>query len=229
MITSNSKTRWAVLAAVLILSCNVVQAKGTRDKGGLRLLNMSHGTYKLVLSNHGELLSCESHQNVIRNEGIYDFLDGICDDNGETPCNGRVTFIIEQCTSADTGDYSNGDPLNGDSLNGEAGLLQGTMSEDRPVRICYDEFGSCLESDEVARGTSRNRTINYPNQPMGQSYWSSTITKTKSFHIDGKKARIVRGPQSGSATTEQARGAIGSHRNCLMAGCGFAGAGYRSR
>lgn len=181
----------------------------------LRLNSVFHGTFIVDLDRQGELIACDDSEGVVfRNVFVFDYLAGVCDDQGEVPCNERVTSIVERCTLA---------PL--DDFGGQAGILRGTYRRGvaSASRMCFDELGACTALDEIAVVTGRTQSVGTEGGLVGTVRSVSEVRSTRAFEIDGRTVRVLSGTVYTDGSFEEPKGTFPD--NCLFNGCGMAGVG----
>ena len=210
----------AVILTALCMSAGPLLAQipaGVPPSDEIGLSSIFHGTTVLDLDRQGEIISCEVVEGVIiRNHFVYDFLEGVCDDLGDVPCNGRVTAVAERCSQ-----------MPSDGFGGEAGNLFGSYGrgDESRFRMCFDEAGTCTDVDEIAVSSGRSQSMGLAGDPNGSSRSVATVRPTRSFTIDGHRVRVPAGTAYTDVTFENPQGPFPA--NCLIDGCGFAGIGIR--
>jgi hypothetical protein len=206
----------AVSAVVcLFLSASVAMADG--------IFSRSYGTFYAILPSagdvaSGELIECSQSLGegvLLRVDIIYAQLQGVCDDRGDQPCDGKMTGIAERCTT-DTTSYTAG------------GLSVSYSGPDNPSIICHDPTGSgaCTAVEQVASAAHGA----FFGSAMGGGFdlakTTLNIEKGKRFSFEGRKVRLPKISLIGTASLEQPIGPFPA--NCLFrepaaseGGCGF--------
>lgn len=186
-----------LLASFLLVSAVTSLADDERRSDGL-----SHwvGAFEFGFTLEGELQDCNAPppggvpRLVIRS--TYAKLAGVCDDQSERPCAGRITRLFERCIADDV-NY----PLAGGGL---------TNYIRAKIRICFDESaqGNCDDVDEVASGVALafipNDFFNNLSDDDPATFDAANIStnrdiirKSKPFRLDGKRVRVPRGESIG--------------------------------
>lgn len=181
----------------------------------LRLNSVFHGTFMVDLDRQGELIACDESDGVVfRNVFVFDYLAGVCDDQGDVPCAGRVTAISERCTL---------EPL--DDFGGQAGALRGTYRTRAASvsRMCFDELGACTAADQVGVVSARIQSVGTAGGLVGAVRSVSEVRSTRAFEIDGRTVRVPIGTVYTDASFEEPDGTFPD--NCLFSACGMAGVG----
>jgi hypothetical protein len=156
-----------------------------------------HGLSELGFTEQGVLQVCAAPppgealiRVVVRS--TFERLAGVCDDQTERPCAGRVTQVYERCVANDVV-Y----PIDSDAF---VRYAQGL------VRICYDETGAgnCSDVDEVARGRQFEHVGEgllaalASDDPSAFDFTVSifgrqVITDSSVFELNGRKVRVPKG------------------------------------
>lgn len=130
---------------------------------------------------------------------VFARLNGVCDDQTDRPCDGRLTYLYKRCFTDDVRYRVPED----DSVSIEYAKAK--------IRICYDETakGHCGEVDEVARarvvahvqGSPLGAFIDNPTagDVTGLFTTAQRITRSSPFRLDGHRVRVRRGSQTGQA------------------------------
>lgn len=143
----------------------------------------------------GDLVTCPVGQVLLAGHGTFSFWEGVCDDAGSIPCDGRVAGYSEEC-------YDPAFP--GPNIRLAGPIVQFTAQG--PYRNCFDPAATpdnparCdgSEADLTAAGIevfSRGTiTAHESAQLFGTSAPVRAIieaqaTHNKSFHIDGHKVK----------------------------------------
>ena len=188
------------------------------------IFSRSYGTAYLILPGaggvaSGELIECSAPLGegvLLRVDIIYAQLQGVCDDRGDQPCDGKMIGIIERCT-ADTTSYTAG------------GLNVGYSGPDNPSIICHDPTGSgsCTAVEQVASGASGGFSGTAMGSGFDLTINTFNIDKGKRFRFEGRKVRLPKISLIATASVEEQVGPFPA--NCLFrdpatgeGGCGFA-------
>lgn len=158
----------------------------------------------------GDLITCPVGQALITAKMIYLFMQGVCDDGGPTPCNGRLRGLLENCL----------DPASG--LNVRGAILSITMRG--KFRFCFDDTavsdctGTPPTAAVVGEGVNRmqGRALLGSAGPI-QASDELTLTDTQEFTIDGVVTRVR------STLTIYDSLLQPDFFNCGGTGCGLAG------
>ena len=173
--------------------------------------SLAHGTVQVVLTTIGELVVCDPPEVIVRTKVAYKFFKGVCDDRSNFPCGGRLTALVERCGA--------------DFIAYTAGGLTSRYLGRRPLRICFDEAGSCTAVDEIGTGlVRRTQTVAFPGEATAQGNSAILVRRSSRFDINGRSVRIPRAEVTADFTLEQAVGPFGAPENCLLAGCGIVSA-----
>ena len=131
----------------------------------------------------GDLVTCPAGQALMTAKMTYLFMDGVCDDAGQTPCNRRLRGLLEDCL----------DPRSG--LNVLGSMLSITMQ--RKFRFCFDNTavsnctGTPPAAAVVGEGANRmqGRLLMCAQVPI-QASDELRLTATRYFTIDGKTTQV---------------------------------------
>lgn len=140
---------------------------------------------------------------------IYLFMEGVCDDAGPTPCNGRLRGLLQNCLHPRTG------------INVRGSILSITMQG--KFRFCFDDTamtdctGTPPAAAVVGEGINRmqGRLLLGGRAPM-QASDELILTDAQYFTIDGKEARI-------RTKLTVYDSALEPPNKCFRKGCGLAG------
>ena len=183
----------------------------------------------------GDLVTCAADEEIVIVTGTDNFVEGVCDDAGPTPCAGRVGFLEEDCFDARFPP-----PL---GPGGRDIKLDGLILSARfrgEVITCFDDTAT---PDAPADCTAPTATIILEGTTLGQNQaWLGgvaprqntaelTTTRTRKFTIDGNQRRLPEDriytanvtlqPDPTSDNCAEANSAFG-----LPPGCGFAGTAW---
>ncbi|MEJ2088769.1 MAG: hypothetical protein P8Y69_09930 [Gammaproteobacteria bacterium] len=179
--------------------------------------SISHGTYELPLvgtappgfAQVGELVACsdvepgQPPQWLLRASIVFDRFDGVCDDLGEVPCEGRLVGIQESCTA------------DGDGNVGAAGLIDAPYDRGARSRVCWDPsgLGQCTAEFEVAAGEGLGSQLTrLLDAPSGRTIGVSVVTGTRSFRVGTRSVRI----RSSTARIDTLFEASTPESNCVL-------------
>jgi len=160
----------------------------------------------------GDLVTCPVGHGLVTAKITYLFMEGICDDLGPTPCNGRMRGVLENCL----------DPRRG--LNVRGGILSITMQG--KFRFCFDDTaasdctGTPPAAAVVAEGVNRmqGRALIGVRSPIVASD-ELILTDAQDFTIDGRQARVR---PTLTIYDAMLQGDFTANR-CRKTTCGFAG------
>ena len=76
----------------------------------------------------GDLVSCTAPERLVVSRAVYFYLEGVCDDTGATPCDGRYTALLERCRNPFT------DQIASPGMRSILGR--------GPIRACFDDTGA---------------------------------------------------------------------------------------
>lgn len=160
----------------------------------------SHGLLSLGFTAQGELGECGpppahfefAHRVVLKY--VYSKLDGVCDDQSNRPCQGRLIQLAERCTADDV-HYQ---------IDERRALDYARVK----FRICFDPSlqGHCEEVDAVASGFGviqipggfhDNPTLPDQFDLTNVSSAVETVQRSKRFKLDGRRVRVRRGARRG--------------------------------
>ena len=171
--------------------------------------SFSHGSFEIGFTQEGELQDCDVPPPGLAPRVIarmtYVRLDGVCDDQSETPCSGRFSKVLERCSADDIGyTLREDDPVTPVNEFSAAFYNKGRF------RICFDETASgyCDEGNEIARGPetwheTRTFIINVEDgvpetfDETGALRTLQQVTHSKSFSFGGRNVRVRPGRQAG--------------------------------
>lgn len=158
--------------------------------------SLSHGSYRVLVSGMptAGLTDCDFVAPVIiQSVQTYAFLGGICDDQGDTPCDGRLTLVAEFCGTESS--FGAG--------GAEFDYRAATFHDAYASRICFDPTGdsTCAapDSDSIVVGridTDAQRSVQFvaPGAAFGESDLYGRIVDTVHFEIEGRPARLSTAP-----------------------------------
>jgi len=166
----------------------------------------------------GDLVTCPVGHGLVTAKITYLFMEGICDDAGPTPCNGRVRGLLENCL----------DPRRG--INVRGAILSITMQG--KFRFCFDDTaasdctGTPPAAVVVGEGVNRmqGRALIGVRAPI-QASDELILQDAPGFTIDGREVRVGPTLTIYDATLQ---GDFTANR-CRKATCGFAGTAVRGR
>src|SRR5262245_54163500 len=95
----------------------------------------------------GDLITCPAGEALVTARITYLYMEGVCDDAGPTPCNGRLRGLLQDCLNPSR------------DLNVRAGMMSLTMTGN--FRFCFDDTatGDCTGNPPAGQivGTGSNR------------------------------------------------------------------------
>ena len=165
----------------------------------------------------GDLVACGPSEGFFVADVIYTSLEGVCDDAGATPCEGRATGVAEGCFDLRL-------PPAGNNIHVVGSMLSFTARG--RGRYCFDATGlaDCGGSPPIATVIGKSSTVYHFRQtPIGtgpnQVTAEHTLETRTPFTLDGKTVQLNIGALQVSQFTAQPN----PGDNCGGAGCGFAG------
>jgi hypothetical protein len=166
----------------------------------------------------GDVITCPAGEALVTAKITYLYMEGVCDDAGPTPCNGRLRGLLQDCLNP------------GRDLNVRAGMMSLTMTGN--FRFCFDDTakGDCTGNPPpgqiVGAGVNRmqSRVLLGGRVPISSSD-ELIMSDAPTFTIDGKEVRIDTPLTIYDATMQP--DTLGS--NCGGGGCGFAGTAVMGR
>lgn len=180
-------------------------------------VSLYHGHFEIGFTPTGVLGDCDPtppahvppgfHRALVR--GTFEKLHGVCDDQSNRPCAGRLVVVTERCFADDVV-Y---DVFPDDPSTAESELVSVEYATTR-ARICYDETGEghCDAVDQVASGAGFNQIQGSPRGPLivnttdadpltndvtGTTADVLHITQSSRFLLDGAPVRVPRGARFG--------------------------------
>jgi len=166
----------------------------------------------------GDLVTCPVGEGLVTAKITYLFMEGVCDDGGPTPCDGRLRGLLENCLNPTR------------DLNVRGGMMSLTMQG--KFRFCFDDTamsdctGAPPAATVVGEGVNRmqGRVMLGARVPILASD-ELILTAAPAFTIDGREARIDATLTIYDATMQPDSTA----NNCGGNGCGFAGTAVLGR
>lgn len=209
------KLLYALTGMLMLTSAGPLLAEWPQGPQGIVAHTIGTHTTDLTCAGtgcRGDLVTCPVGQGLVTAKITYLFMEGICDDLGPTPCNGRMRGLLENCL----------DPRRG--LNVRGAILSITMQG--KFRFCFDDTaasdctGTPPAAAVVGEGFNRmqGRALIGVRAPI-QASDELTLTDAQEFIIDGKVVRVRPTLTLYSATLE---GDFTANR-CRRTTCGFAG------
>ena len=150
-----------------------------------------------------------AHRVVIKT--VFARFDGVCDDQSERPCSGRLTQITERCTA--------------DDVHYQLTENQGVDYARSRVRVCFDPSaeGNCDDVDEVASGYMYSHIPgNFSTNPSLEGTFDQTsesenihqITRSKMFNLEGRHVKISKRGRTGGGTTRVSSSCLFQNNAC---------------
>lgn len=181
--------------------------------GQVDRLSLWFGFLGVEYSEQGELGRCEALPGLptrLVERSTFVRLAGVCDDQGERPCNGQFTRLVERCIANDLR-YRVDDEAPQSYFDSFHPVQ--TYYVKGQVRICFDQTasGMCADVDEVARGTYTQWFTDhfFQNPPQANAFadWDFTqttvdeltITHSKGIEFAGAQAKMRKGKFIGEA------------------------------
>lgn len=165
----------------------------------------------------GDLVSCGPGEAFVIAKFTYSLLEGICDDDGLTPCAGKATGVNEGC-------FDLTPPPAGKDIK-IRGTILSVIVHGRE-RYCFDEnaLSDCTGAAPNAEVIGEASAV-YQSRQMLSSTGPSQVTiehtleDSNKFALNGKKMSL----KIGTVLVSQFTAEPNSGTNCGGSGCGFAG------
>lgn len=171
----------------------------------------------------GDLVTCGPGEALVVAKFAYSMLEGICDDDGPTPCAGKATGINEGCFDLTS-------PPAGKDIKVSGTILSVTVHGKE--RYCFDEnaLSDCTGASPNAAVMGEAAAVYQSRQMLSapgpsQATIEHTLEDTNEFTLNGQKTRL----KIGKVLISQFTAEPNSGTNCGGAGCGFAGNSVRMK